>query len=216
MDGGDRAMGVEQRIVVESELQPWQDTSTAGVWIKYLSPTQGELGETTCLLKLQAGTALSAYQALLGAAVLVLWGEFSNSTGRYSTGSYCRNPSQFCQQLCTEQGCILLVKSDPFQVQEGEPLLINTTRKPWQAGVGDLQVMPLYQYLTQSSALLKWPAGTHFKKHSHFGCEEVFVISGEFIDEHGRYPAGTWIRNPHLSEHTPYVEQDTIILVNIG
>ncbi|MBL4900785.1 MAG: cupin domain-containing protein, partial [Colwellia sp.] len=50
----------------------------------------------------------------------------------------------------------------------------------------------------------------------HFGGEEIFVIKGEFIDEYGRYPQGTWIRSPHLSEHYPYVEQETIILVKVG
>ena len=53
-------------------------------------------------------------------------------------------------------------------------------------------------------------------KHTHFGGEEIFVISGEFIDEHGRYPQGTWIRSPHLSEHAPFVEQETVILVKVG
>jgi anti-sigma factor ChrR (cupin superfamily) len=48
------------------------------------------------------------------------------------------------------------------------------------------------------------------------GGEEIYVISGEFIDEHGRYPAGTWIRSPHLSQHHPFVEKDTLILVKTG
>ena len=63
---------------------------------------------------------------------------------------------------------------------------------------------------------MKWPAGEVFKPHRHFGGEEILVLSGEFIDEHGRYPAGTWLRSPHLSQHTPYVEQETIIYVKTG
>jgi anti-sigma factor ChrR (cupin superfamily) len=30
----------------------------------------------------------------------------------------------------------------------------------------------------------------------HEGGQEVFVIEGTWEDEHGRYPAGTWVRNP--------------------
>lgn len=30
------------------------------------------------------------------------------------------------------------------------------------------------------------------------------------------YPAGSWIGNPHMSDHNPYVEQDSIILVKVG
>ena len=62
----------------------------------------------------------------------------------------------------------------------------------------------------------EWPAGERFKPHRHYGGEEIFVLSGEFIDEHGRYPKGTWLRSPHLSEHFPYVEQETIIFVKTG
>ena len=49
-----------------------------------------------------------------------------------------------------------------------------------------------------------------------FPGEEIFVLSGEFCDEHGRYPAGTWIRSPHLSQHHPFVDKETIIWVKTG
>ncbi|WP_258807713.1 cupin domain-containing protein [Pseudidiomarina sp. CB1] len=65
-------------------------------------------------------------------------------------------------------------------------------------------------------ALVKWPAGELFKPHRHYAGEEIVVLSGEFIDEHGRYPQGTWLRNPHGSKHTPRVEEETIIYVKTG
>ncbi|MEE8057455.1 MAG: cupin domain-containing protein, partial [Pseudomonadales bacterium] len=45
---------------------------------------------------------------------------------------------------------------------------------------------------------------------------EIFVLSGTFIDEHGRYPAGTWIRSPHMSSHNPYTDEGCIIFVKTG
>jgi hypothetical protein len=42
------------------------------------------------------------------------------------------------------------------------------------------------------------------------------VLSGEFKDEHGSHVAGSWWRSPHLSQHTPYVEKDTVIWVKVG
>ena len=39
----------------------------------------------------------------------------------------------------------------------------------------------------------------------------MLVLEGVFEDEYGRYAAGTWIRSPHLSEHHPYVEAETVI-----
>ena len=76
--------------------------------------------------------------------------------------------------------------------------------------------MPLHNFEHENVALVRWPAGERFQPHSHFGGEEIFVLSGEFRDEHGQYPTGTWIRSPHLSEHFPFVEQETIIWVKTG
>jgi len=76
--------------------------------------------------------------------------------------------------------------------------------------------MPLHQFETQHTALVKWPAGERFKPHRHFGGEEILVLSGEFKDEHDSYPALTWLRSPHLSEHYPFVDEETVILVKVG
>lgn len=74
----------------------------------------------------------------------------------------------------------------------------------------------LHDFNGEHVALVHWPAGERFQPHVHMGGEEIYVIRGEFIDEQGRYPAGTWIRNPHLSRHNPYVEQETLIWVKTG
>ena len=108
------------------------------------------------------------------------------------------------------------MKLHQFQTGDTEQVIVDTMLQAWQPGIGALEVMPLHSYLGESAALVKWPAGEKFQAHKHFGGEEIFVIKGEFIDEHGRYPQGTWIRSPHLSEHSPYVEQETIILVKVG
>jgi hypothetical protein len=36
-------------------------------------------------------------------------------------------------------------------------------------------------------------------------------------DVHGAYPAGTWIRSPHMSHHRPFTEAEgATILVKVG
>jgi anti-sigma factor ChrR (cupin superfamily) len=76
--------------------------------------------------------------------------------------------------------------------------------------------MPLHSHIGEHVALVHWPANEKFQRHTHVGGEEIYVISGEFIDEHGRYPAGTWIRSPHMSTHNPWVEEETLIWVKTG
>lgn len=47
--------------------------------------------------------------------------------------------------------------------------------------------------------------------------EEILVLDGVFEDEHGRYPKGSWLRSPHLSEHHPFTGPDgALIYVKTG
>ena len=86
----------------------------------------------------------------------------------------------------------------------------------WSNGIGGLKVLSLHMFNTESSALVAWPKDEVFQPHTHFGREEIIVISGRFIDEHGEYPKGTWIRSPHMSKHFPRVEEETLIYVKVG
>ena len=83
-------------------------------------------------------------------------------------------------------------------------------------GIGGLQVMSLHSFEHEHVALVAWPENERFQAHRHFGGEEILVLSGEFQDEHGAYPAGSWVRSPHMSQHFPFVEQATVILVKTG
>ena len=66
----------------------------------------------------------------------------------------------------------------------------------------------MFDRITQQPKL---KAVAHFKPHIHFECEEIHAISGEYS-----HLLGSWIRSPHLSQHNPYVEKDTLIYVNVG
>ncbi len=44
---------------------------------------------------------------------------------------------------------------------------------------------------------------SRFSPHVHGGGEEFIVLDGVFQDEHGDYPAGSYVRNPPQSRHTP-------------
>ena len=99
-----------------------------------------------------------------------------------------------------------------MDLEDQRRVVIDTNESRWHPGYGNLEVIPL----SDKAALVKWPKGERFVNHSHCGGEEIFVLKGEFIDEHGRNPKGTWIRNPHLSTHFPFVEEETIIFVKTG
>lgn len=209
-------MDFSQRVVVNTNEQSWIPSPKQGVWRKPLAREDAEQGHATSIVRYDTGASFSEHNHPLGEEILVLDGVFSDHTGDYPAGTYFRNPKGFIHAPFSEKGCILLVKLHQFQESDLAHVCINTANSPWLQGQGGLVVMPLHEHHGEHVALVKWPKGEIFKPHKHFGGEEIFVLSGEFKDEHGSYPAGTWIRSPHLSQHHPFVEQETIIWVKTG
>ncbi len=209
-------MDFTQRLAINTSVQEWQASPANGVWRKPLEREAKESGHTTSVVKYVAGSQFASHPHPLGEEILVLEGVFSDQDGDYPAGTYLRNPPGSSHAPFSKQGCEILVKLNQFSPRDTQSVRINTHQTQWQPGIGGLQVMSLHEFEHEHVALVKWPAGERFQPHRHFGGEEIFVVSGEFIDEHGRYPAGSWIRSPHQSEHFPYVEQETVIWVKTG
>lgn len=209
-------MDFTQRIVIETDELPWVASPRRGVWRKPLAREDAEQGHASSIVRYDPGAAFSKHDHPKGEEILVLDGVFSDHTGDYPAGSYFRNPAGFQHAPFSHSGCLLLVKLHQFQADDSHHICIDTRNANWQSGHGRLQVLPLHQHHGEQVALVHWPAGERFQSHIHFGGEEIYVMHGEFIDEYGRYPAGSWIRSPHLSRHQPYVETDTLIWVKTG
>lgn len=203
-------------IVIESHKKEWVGSPSEGVMRKSLEKEFTESGRATSLVKFLPGATFAPHRHPMGEEILVLEGVFSDENGDYPAGSYIRNPPGSMHKPFSKEGCVLFVKLDYFQPDDLEMVNIQTNFNPQMPGIGNLKVMGLHSYGTESSALVYWPKGEVFQPHTHFGGEEIYVISGEFIDEHGRYPAGTWMRTPHMSKHFPYVEEETLIYVKTG
>jgi len=209
-------MNFLERLVIETADMPWQPSPAQGVWRKPLEREDKESGHTTSIVRYDAGSAFKPHPHPMGEEIFVLEGVFSDEFGDYPAGTYIRNPPNSVHAPFSKEGCVIFVKLNQFDEQDTETVRVNTSDTTWQQGQGNLQVMPLHSHVHEHTALVKWPAGEQFVPHKHFGGEEILVLSGEFIDEQGRYPEGTWLRSPHMSEHHPFVEQETIILVKVG
>ena len=178
-----------------------------------------ETGHATSLVRYAPDSVFPAHVHTGGEEILVLEGEFSDEHGDYPTGSYLRNPigTKHAPRI-GPQGATIFVKLHQFDQQDTQQININTRTETWRPGlVSGLSVMSLHQFDVERIALVKWEPFTKFQPHGHYGGEEVFVIEGTFYDEHGSYPAGTWLRSPHLSQHHPYTEDDgALIYVKTG
>jgi len=62
---------------------------------------------------------------------------------------------------------------------------------------------------------VRYAPGSRFAGHEHALGEEFIVLQGEFGDEHGRYPAGSYLRNPPGSRHVPFSEPGCLIWVKL-
>jgi len=172
-------------------------------------------GRKTSVIILGAGEKLTGISELSSKEILILSGEFSGNEGTFGAGTYFRIPKGRSLTLVSKQDSQLFIKENAG-VLDSEEVFIKPFSNEWHPGHGNLKVMALHSLPHDVAALVFWPAGERFAPHKHWGGEEIFVISGEFIDEHGRYPAGTWLRSPHLSSHFPFVEKDTLIMVKTG
>ena len=201
---------------VPPHAQAWVSSPSDGVSRVHLERIAPESGHTTSLVTFAPGSSFQQHCHPLGEEIFVLKGMFSDEFGDYPMGSYIRNPPGSKHSPFSHDGCTLFVKLEQFHPDDTAHVVVRPEDHQWQHGIGNLLVQSLHEFQTQHTALVYWPANEKFQPHQHWGGEEILVISGEFIDEHGHYPAGTWIRSPHLSRHFPYVDEETLILVKTG
>lgn len=69
--------------------------------------------------------------------------------------------------------------------------------------------------VARATSIVRYASGSHFSPHVHTGGEEFVVLEGIFQDEHGDFPAGSYIRNPPQSSHTPGSEKGCMIFVKL-
>ena len=69
--------------------------------------------------------------------------------------------------------------------------------------------------IARATSIVRYVANSRFSPHTHDGGEEFLVLEGIFSDEHGDFPAGTYIRNPPTSRHTPRSRLGCTIFVKL-
>jgi anti-sigma factor ChrR (cupin superfamily) len=211
---------LSQRVVVDTRHMAWEPSPSGTVWRKPLYRQGGEFGPVTSLVRYAPGGAFPEHAHPEGEEILVLEGVFSDEHGDYPAGTFLMNPHGSRHAPRSAGGCTLFVRLRQYP-GEDRPRLVEDTRATagWRPGlVQGLRVRSLYAQggYPEQVALVRWEAGTHFQRHTHWGGEEILVLEGEFRDEHGRYPKGTWIRSPHMSQHTPFSETGCLIYVRVG
>ena len=207
-----------KRVVILPEDYHFIDSPLAGVSRMMLDRAGDEVAMATSIVRYEAGSGYSSHTHNGGEEILVLEGVFSDEHGDYPAGTYLRNPPGTSHQPFSKEGCTLLVKLWQFAESDTTQLAFNTNDGQWLPGlVAGLSVLPLHEHDGVNTALVRWAPNTQFSRHVHVGGEEILVLEGLFCDEYGQYPAGSWLRNPRYSSHTPFtLEQGALIYVKVG
>ena len=69
--------------------------------------------------------------------------------------------------------------------------------------------------VARATSIVRYAPRSAFSPHTHTGGEEFLVLEGIFQDEHGDFPAGTYVRNPPTTSHTPSSDAGCTIFVKL-
>lgn len=207
----------QERVAIATDTLPWIAVPGAALERRLLERMGGEIARATSIVRYAPGCHFPRHTHGGGEEILVLAGIFQDDQGDYPAGTYLRNPVGSCHAPYSDQGCTLLVKLWQMDPEDQRRVVLDTHHAPWHPGfVEGLTVLSLHQYGGEQIALVRWAPGTHFPTHRHLGGEEIFVLEGVFQDDQGHYPAGTWLRNPPHSMHTPWSDAGCLIYVKVG
>jgi len=205
-----------KRIVINHHDLPWIPSPASGVDRRMLDRTGDEIAKATSIVRYQPGAHFPTHTHELGEEIFVLDGLFSDEIGDYPAGTFIMNPPGSSHSPHSKTGCILFVKLRHLGSDQQKREVVSTATDTWYPGmVPGLNVMPLMRQGI-GSTLVRWAPQTYFSPHRHYGGEEIFVVNGGFEDEHGRYPAASWIRSPYMSAHQPYSKEGCTIFVKTG
>ena len=67
----------------------------------------------------------------------------------------------------------------------------------------------------QVTSIVRYEENSHFPSHDHPEGEEILVLDGVFSDEHGDWPAGSYLLNPEGFRHAPHSRGGCLLFVKL-
>lgn len=193
--------------IVDTNAEPWVDSPSPGVQRKRLwLEGPKEAGRVTSVVRYAPGSRFPSHPHPQGEEILVLRGVFSDESGDHPAGTYLLNPEGYEHAPYSAEGCELFVKLRQYPGLARPQVRVETASAEWEpyARPGVWRI-PLYAEAEHPEVMhvLRFEAGVEVPTVELPAGEELFVLEGSLTDEHGEHRAGTWIRLPAGSRHTP-------------
>ncbi len=108
----------------------------------------------------------------------------------------------------------------PLHGDLSKRVVVDTATLPWTASPsGTVWRKRLHRVgpgeSGQVTSIVRYQAAASFPVHDHPEGEEIFVLDGVFSDEHGDWPAGTWLLNPEGFRHAPFSRGGCLLFVKL-
>jgi anti-sigma factor ChrR (cupin superfamily) len=99
-------------------------------------------------------------------------------------------------------------------------VVVDTSRMAWASSPGaGVMRKRLHRVgpaeAGQVTSLVRYAPGARFPEHGHPEGEEILVLEGVFSDEHGDWPAGTYLLNPEGFRHAPFSREGCLLFVKL-
>ncbi|RDV28912.1 cupin [Alteromonas aestuariivivens] len=195
----------DKRVLIRTQIQPWQASPMPGVERRILDRVGGEVARATSIVKYAPGSRFSPHVHTGGEEILVLDGVFQDEHGDYPVGSYLRNPPQSRHTPGSAPGCVILVKLWQFDLSDRTQVRVNYLNEtpadsPEAAGIRQLL---LHEDEFESVCIQYWNPGCK-AQFSVPGGAEVLVLSGQWYQQSDCLQQHDWLRipvNSTLSAH---------------
>lgn len=100
-----------------------------------------------------------------------------------------------------------------------EKVVVETAQQEWIASpMAGVWRKPLAREAAEhghTTSVVRFDPESYFSPHAHPLGEEILVLEGVFSDEHGDYPAGSYLRHPPGSSHKPFSREGCTIFVKL-
>jgi anti-sigma factor ChrR (cupin superfamily) len=98
--------------------------------------------------------------------------------------------------------------------------VVNTAEVEWQASPSPTVWRKRLELSGPREAgrvtsVVRYDPDSRFHEHPHPDGEEIFVLEGIFSDEHGDFPAGTFLLNPEGFVHAPFSREGCVLFVKL-
>jgi anti-sigma factor ChrR (cupin superfamily) len=110
--------------------------------------------------------------------------------------------------------------SEPLNGDLAARVVVDTNSLPWTASPSrTVWRRRLHRVgATESgqvTSIVRYEPGSTFPTHDHPEGEEILVLQGVFSDEHGDWPAGTYLLNPEGFRHAPFSRTGCVLFVKL-